>query len=219
MPQRTRSSRGHAPLLALGAQLLDPPRPECAAHRRGAVAVSIGATCCSSSLVFLAALFLRTYRLEVPYGMHFDEVYHARTAMEFLQDWRYGMPHSIYEYTHPHLAKYGMAVGIEALGNNKVTSTAQLASSVTTDATIEQRWSPTDQADAHYGDRLYVATGSSRRCLRPDPARVEPGGLDPRRVRRRGGRSSQPHPVRRYGTTARSPAAHVGLRCMLEPDS
>ena len=112
-------------------------------------------------LVFFAALFMRTYRLEVPYGMHFDEVYHARTAMEFLQDWRYGMPHSIYEFTHPHVAKYGMALGIEALGNNKVTSTAQLASSITTDATIEQRWSPTDQPDAHYGDRLYVATGSS----------------------------------------------------------
>ena len=25
-----------------------------------------------------------------PYQMHFDEVYHARTATEFLQDWRYG---------------------------------------------------------------------------------------------------------------------------------
>ena len=25
--------------------------------------------------------------------MHFDEVYHARTATEFLQDWRYGEPH------------------------------------------------------------------------------------------------------------------------------
>lgn len=112
-------------------------------------------------VVFLVALFSRTYRLEVPYGMHFDEVYHARTAMEFLQDWRYGMPHSIYEFTHPHVAKYGMAIGIELLGNHRVTSTAQLASSVTTDAAIEQRWNPPDQPDLHLGDRLYVATGSS----------------------------------------------------------
>jgi Gpi18-like mannosyltransferase len=111
-------------------------------------------------LIFLAALFLRTYRLEVPYGMHFDEVYHARTAMEFLQDWRYDMPHSIYEYTHPHVAKYGMALGIELLGNHRVTSTVDLGAP-TTDATIEQRWSPTDQPDEHLGDRLYVATGSN----------------------------------------------------------
>ena len=43
--------------------------------------------------------------------MHFDEVYHARTAAEFLQDWRYGIDHDIYEWTHPHLAKYAMARG------------------------------------------------------------------------------------------------------------
>ena len=35
--------------------------------------------------------------------------------MEFLQDWRYGVPHNIYEYTHPHLAKYAMALGHRAL--------------------------------------------------------------------------------------------------------
>ena len=126
-------------------------------------------------VIFLAALFLRTYRLEVPYGMHFDEVYHARTAMEFLQDWRYGMPHSIYEYTHPHVAKYGMAIGIELLGDHRVTSTAQLEST-TTDATIEQRWSPTDQPDLHLGDRLYVATGTDVGVYdleQPGPAMVQ----------------------------------------------
>ena len=111
-------------------------------------------------LVFFAALFLRAYRLEVPYDMHFDEVYHARTAMEFLQDWRYNMPHSIYEFTHPHVAKYGMAIGIELLGNHRVTSTTELGQP-TTDATIEQRWSPPGAPTEHLGDRLYVATGSA----------------------------------------------------------
>jgi hypothetical protein len=77
-------------------------------------------------LVFFGSLLLRTYRLEVPYGPHFDEVYHARTAIEFLQDWRYNMPHSIYEFTHPHLAKYAMAVGIMALGNDRVIDTRDL---------------------------------------------------------------------------------------------
>ena len=57
----------------------------------------------------VGSLFLRTFRLAEPYQMHFDEVYHARTATEFLQDWRYGIDHDIYEWTHPHLAKYAMA--------------------------------------------------------------------------------------------------------------
>ncbi|HEX7400510.1 MAG TPA: hypothetical protein VF302_12115, partial [Candidatus Limnocylindrales bacterium] len=57
-------------------------------------------------VLVIASLFLRTFRLGEPARMHFDEVYHARTAAEFLQDWRYGQPHNIYEYTHPHLAKY-----------------------------------------------------------------------------------------------------------------
>ncbi len=48
-------------------------------------------------LLILGTLFLRTFRLAEPYQMHFDEVYHARTATEFLQSWRYGLSHDIYE--------------------------------------------------------------------------------------------------------------------------
>ena len=69
-------------------------------------------------VVFVVALGLRTFRVEQPFGMHFDEVYHARTATEFLQFWRYGIPHSIYEYTHPHMAKYLIAEGITLFGDN-----------------------------------------------------------------------------------------------------
>ncbi len=126
------------------------------------------------AVVFLAALGLRTYRLEQPFSMHFDEVYHARTAMEFLQDWRYGMPHSIYEFTHPHLAKYAIALGIEALGNNRVVSTTDLGAPVTA-AAIEARWSPPDAPNEYDGDRLYVATGSDVRVYdlaQPGPALV-----------------------------------------------
>ena len=74
-------------------------------------AASTGSTCGWSSSWWSRALFLRTYRLAEPARMHFDEVYHARTATEFLQDWRYGISHNIYEWTHPHLAKYVMAGG------------------------------------------------------------------------------------------------------------
>ena len=70
-------------------------------------------------VLVVGALFLRTYRLGDPARMHFDEVYHARTATEFLQSWRYGISHDIYEWTHPHLAKYAMAAGIVAFAGHE----------------------------------------------------------------------------------------------------
>jgi predicted membrane-bound dolichyl-phosphate-mannose-protein mannosyltransferase len=109
-------------------------------------------------LVLVASLSLRGYRLAEPYDMYFDEVYHARTGMEFLQDWRYGIDHSIYEYTHPHLAKYAMALGIVAFGDHRVTAQSDLGVPVK-DAAIEVRWSPEDSPGERDGDRLYVATG------------------------------------------------------------
>jgi hypothetical protein len=113
-------------------------------------------------LVFASTLLLRSYRLEVPYSMHFDEVYHARTATEFLQDWRYGMPHSIYEYTHPHLAKYAMALGIEALGNNQVIGTQELGTTVKA-AVTEKRWNPSGSLARNGESCTY---GHGRRCAR-----------------------------------------------------
>ncbi len=113
--------------------------------------------------VFLAALFLRTYRVEAPHTMHFDEVYHARTAAEFLQHWRYGEPHAIYEFTHPHLAKYLMAAGLVALGNNRVTEEADLAVTVR-DVVVEQRWLDGGSDRQRLGDRLIVATGLELRA-------------------------------------------------------
>jgi hypothetical protein len=116
------------------------------------------------ALVVLAALGVRTYRLSEPYGMHFDEVYHARTGTEFLQDWRYGIDHDIYEYTHPHMAKYFMAAGLAIAGNDRVTATADLGVPVTA-AVVEERWSPDDQPGLRNGDRLYVATGDEIRVF------------------------------------------------------
>ena len=74
--------------------------------------------------VLLVGVLTCAPAVPIPYEFRFDEVHHART-ME-CQDWRYGMPHDIYEFTHPHLAKYAMAEGITYLGDNKVTSTVQL---------------------------------------------------------------------------------------------
>jgi 4-amino-4-deoxy-L-arabinose transferase-like glycosyltransferase len=114
-------------------------------------------------VVVIAALTLRTFRLAEPYSMHFDEVYHARTATEFLQDWRYGIPHDIYEYTHPHLAKYMMAAGIVAFGDNQVTSQGNLGVPVRA-AAIEGRWDDPSLPNDRAGDRVYIATGSEVRA-------------------------------------------------------
>ncbi len=112
-------------------------------------------------VLVVAALFLRTFRLGEPMRMHFDEVYHARTAIEFLQHWEYGEPHGIYEYTHPHLAKYAMAVSIELLGNNQVVAEADLGTTVG-DAAVEPRWDEPGGtgpgAMTRGGERLYLAT-------------------------------------------------------------
>ena len=113
-------------------------------------------------VLIVATLGLRTFRLAEPYSMHFDEVYHARTATEFLQDWRYDRPHDIYEYTHPHLAKYAMALGIIAWGDNQVTSTSNLGTGVR-DAAIELRWDDRTLPGARAGDRVIVATGTDVR--------------------------------------------------------
>jgi hypothetical protein len=113
-------------------------------------------------VLVVATLTLRTFRLDQPSRMHFDEVYHARTATEFLQFWRYGEPHSIYEFTHPHLAKYAMAAGIVLFGNNEVEATSRLGTDVR-DAAVEPRWDDPDLGPGggpiRAGERLYVATG------------------------------------------------------------
>ncbi len=116
-------------------------------------------------VLVVASLFLRTFRLGEPLRMHFDEVYHARTAAEFLQDWRYGEPHAIYEWTHPHLAKYVMAGGLVAFGDDRVTATSTLGVPVA-DVAIEEGWTGPAGPDATQvsgGDRLYVATGADVR--------------------------------------------------------
>jgi hypothetical protein len=120
----------------------------------------------------IAVLSLRVYRLDEPMQMYFDEVYHARTATEFLQDWRYNIPHDIYEWTHPHLAKYAIAGGITVFSDDKVTATSELGVSIK-DALVQPRTARSPVADPanpdaadesnRWGDRLFVATGSEVR--------------------------------------------------------
>ena len=114
-------------------------------------------------VIVVAALAIRGFRLAEPYRMHFDEVYHARTATEFLQDWRYGKPHEIYEFTHPHLAKYAMALGLVAFGDDRVTASADLGTPVA-DVLVEPRWEDETMPGGRAGDRFYVAGGDELRA-------------------------------------------------------
>ena len=110
-------------------------------------------------VLVVASLGLRTFRLAEPARMHFDEVYHARTATEFLQAWRYGISHSIYEWTHPHLAKYAMAGGIAVFAGHDVAASSDIGVPVR-DAAIEpRREDPLGEA-GRAGDRVWIATGS-----------------------------------------------------------
>ena len=113
-------------------------------------------------VLVVGSLLFRTFRLAEPYQMHFDEVYHARTATEFLQDWRYGLSHDIYEWTHPHLAKYAMAAGLVLWGEDHVDATSDLGVTVR-DAVIEPRRADPQAPGGQAGDRLHVATGSEIR--------------------------------------------------------
>jgi hypothetical protein len=111
-------------------------------------------------VVVMGALVLRGYRVAEPARMHFDEVYHARTATEFLMEWRYGVPPpTIYEWTHPHLAKYAMALGIMAFAGHDVASSSDLGAPVR-DAAIEPHREDAVTPGDRAGDRLWVATGS-----------------------------------------------------------
>jgi hypothetical protein len=112
-------------------------------------------------VLVVATLFLRTFRLGEPPNMHFDEVYHARTATEFLQDWKYGDESNIYEWTHPHLGKYLIAAGIVAFGDDRVSATSAVGQPVN-DALVEPAHTDLDTGD-ETGARLWLATDTGLR--------------------------------------------------------
>jgi Gpi18-like mannosyltransferase len=90
-------------------------------------------------VIVVVALVLRLWRLDLPRSMIFDEVYHARTAADFISDWKWGWTRDPYEWTHPMLAKYLIAAGIEVANPNQVSGTIELDEPVTSLAVAPQR--------------------------------------------------------------------------------
>jgi predicted membrane-bound dolichyl-phosphate-mannose-protein mannosyltransferase len=87
----------------------------------------------------LVAFFFRLWRLDLPRQTHFDEVYHARSATEWLSDWQEGWTRDTYEWTHPPLAKYLIAAGIVFADPNKVVGGTDLDAPATVLAVAPQR--------------------------------------------------------------------------------
>ncbi|HYM52751.1 MAG TPA: hypothetical protein VEW45_04605, partial [Candidatus Dormibacteraeota bacterium] len=106
------------------------------------------------------AFFFRLWRLDTPRSMHFDEVYHARSATEWLADWQEGWTRDTYEWTHPMLAKYLIAAGIVVADPNKEIGSTQFDAPATSLAVAPQRSAFTRPASIVFtssGDAMITA--------------------------------------------------------------
>ena len=110
--------------------------------------------------IAVTALSLRGWRVGEPTRFEFDEVYHVRTATEFMQFWRYDDPHAIYEYTHPHVAKYAIAAGLELFGAPRVDGRSAYGTKISTIASRPE--------GANIRALIWVATPERVDVLRAD---------------------------------------------------
>ena len=85
------------------------------------------------------ALVFRLWRLDIPRAQHFDEVYHARSAAEWLSAWQNDWDRDVYEWTHPMLAKYLIAAGIVVADPNRVLDTREIDAPITALAVAPRR--------------------------------------------------------------------------------
>jgi len=115
--------------------------------------------------VALAVLATRGFRLDQPRDMYFDEVYHARTAMELLAQ------RDPYEWTHPHLAKQIMALGIAAFGGDRVESREAAPRGVTAFAVSGAGLRAYGMADARVEVRQRDGSGSTVLATLDGPVR------------------------------------------------
>jgi hypothetical protein len=141
-------------------------------------------------LVALAVLLTRGYRLDHPRDMYFDEVYHARTAFELLAQ------RDPYEWTHPHLAKEIMALGILAFADDRVVGREDAPNSIAAFAV-----GPQGQRIYALSDGRIEVRGRDGRggLLTTSPGPRRSNGARPRRLGVRWSRSSP----RRAGSWSR----------------
>jgi Gpi18-like mannosyltransferase len=108
-------------------------------------------------LIVLVAFGFRVWRLDLPRSMHFDEQYHARTAVEIIANERWGWNRDWYEWTHPMLAKYLIAAGITFVDPNQVERTTTLDRPFSAMAVAPER-----AARQRVGSVVFVGDASGR---------------------------------------------------------
>ena len=152
------------------------------------------------ALLAISLLTVRMWRLDEPYQMHFDEVYHPRTATEFLQDWRYGLPH---EHLRVDASRTSPSTrwrsGIVALGEDQVRRHERARGRR---ARRGDRAAPGRRPRCHQGSR---ATG----CGSPPAARSGPTTSPPASSRAPSSLPGRRGPRR---TTSSSHRLYVGTR-------
>ena len=144
--------------------------------------------------------------------MHFDEVYHARTATEFLQDWRYGAVarHLRVDPSAPRQVRDGRrarAVGRGRRQRRRATSASRSA------RRPSSRAARTSSTGERAGERVHVATGDGDPDLRPADARARSATIAAPGARRPGRRRDR-EPARRRlddGSVATLDLTRIGL--------
>ncbi|MFN2484435.1 MAG: phospholipid carrier-dependent glycosyltransferase, partial [Candidatus Limnocylindria bacterium] len=117
--------------------------------------------------ITLLALVFRLWRLDTPVSMHFDEVYHARSATEWLANWQFDADRDVYEWTHPMIAKYLIAAGIVLADPNRVVGGQEIADAPSLMAVAPER------ALSGRDRSLLFAAGDGRQLLVRDAETLE----------------------------------------------
>lgn len=130
-----------------------------------------------AGVVFLVVVPTRLVGLSSPQEMYFDEIYHARTAGEYLGG------RDAYEYTHPPLGKELMALSVKAFGRWKTEDagdppTGLGAGSVASDGATAVWATPSPAGD---GGVLWTATPADG-CTFASASEGTPLGLTPSAV-------------------------------------
>jgi Gpi18-like mannosyltransferase/predicted membrane-bound dolichyl-phosphate-mannose-protein mannosyltransferase len=135
-----------------------------------------------AGLVFLVVLPTRLIGLSSPQEMYFDEIYHARTAGEYLEG------RDAYEFTHPPLGKELMALSVRAFGRWTTADAGQSPAGldgafVDSDGTTTVWAAPAPggggvlwTATATNGCTLQPGTEGVPVSVRPSAVAVAPGG-------------------------------------------
>ena len=113
-------------------------------------------------VLVIATMTLRTFRLAEPYQMHFDEVYHARTAPSSSRTGATACPTTSTSGPTPTSPSTRWPRASSLWGQDDVSATSELGVPATA-SVVEPRREDAATPGQHAGERLHVATGTEIR--------------------------------------------------------